>query len=551
MRVTNMLLISLLCLGTPAPGQTSRERAVGIDRVTMTPSDNLEVERIGPALLAPWSIAFLPDGSMLITEKHGAVRHMHRSGEASGPLPGGPPNVLRQSDSGLLDIVLDPDFATNSQVYIAFVEGTEDANRTAIWKARFDGAGFTGGRVIFHVSAPKKGVNHPGGRLLFLPDETLLLTVGEGFDFKEKAQDPASHLGKVLRLTREGAAAPDNPFVGRPGYAPEIWTMGNRNMQGLTRDPVTGTVWSHEHGPRGGDEINMLEAGRNYGWPITTNGIDYDGKLISERAHAPGITSPRLVWAPSIAPSGLAMYHGPLFPDFEGKLLVGALAAKCMVEVRIGKDSGLLVEEARLLTGFKQRIRDIRVASDGNIYFLTDDEENGGLYRIVPANEVLAAPRPGHDHSAGDLSFLLGSWTGTSEIRPLDNPSNLVRENSEMLCRPALRGTYVECSVTFTRHGGARTIIKYFSYNRETRQFAERILHSNWGGVTDYPFVWDAAANAYVGFIPAKAPDGGPATERVTIRPSADRQSIDHQEATRVGSSSEWVETFRWNLAKQ
>jgi glucose/arabinose dehydrogenase len=373
------------------PAQSNRERAVAIDRVPIPLPDNLQVERIGPPLRSPWSIAFLPDGSMLITEKHGGIRRMQRTGEAGGALPGGPLNVLQKSDSGLLDIVLDPDFPTNQQVYIAFAEGTEDANRTAIWKARWDGIGFSGGRVIFRVSAPKKGVNHPGGRLLFLPDKTLLLTVGEGFDFKEQAQNPASHLGKVLRLTRDGTVPPDNPFVGRPGYAPEIWTMGNRNIQGLTRDPATGTIWSHEHGPRGGDEINILEAGKNYGWPLTTNGIDYDGKLVSERAHASGITSPRLVWAPSIAPSGLAMYHGSLFPDFEGKLLVGALAAKCMVEVRIGKDTGLLVEEARLLTGLKQRVRDIRVASDGNIYWLSDDEA-GHLYRLIPKPAGSTAP---------------------------------------------------------------------------------------------------------------------------------------------------------------
>jgi glucose/arabinose dehydrogenase len=287
----------------------------------------------------------------------------------------------------LLDIALDPDFASNHFVYIAFAEGTEDANRTALWKGRFDGDHFSNGHVIYRVNELKKGTAHPGGRLLFLPDKTLLLSVGEGFDYKQKAQDPASDMGKVLRLTRDGAVPPDNPFVGRPGYAPEIWTLGHRNPQGLTRDPVTGTIWEHEHGPRGGDEVNILEAGKNYGWPLTTNGIDYDGKLISERAHAPSIVSPRIVWAPSIAPSGLAIYHGSLFPEFEGKLLIGALAKRCIVEVSIGKDTGLLVEEDRLLTGLRQRVRDIRVAPDGNIYWLSDDDA-GHLYRLVPPSEA-------------------------------------------------------------------------------------------------------------------------------------------------------------------
>ena len=377
-------LTGLFCLPLAGYAQSRREAAVAIDRVPVPPADNLDLQQVAAGLRYPWSMAFLPDGRMLIVEKHDGMRIRARDGTLGPLVQGLPQNVLRQSDSGYLDVALDPEFERNRRVYLAFAEGDEASNRTAIWRAELDGGRLTGGRVIFRVNVAKRGAAHPGGRLLFLPDRTLLLTVGDGFDYRAAAQDPASHLGKVLRLTRDGAVPPDNPFVGRAGYAPEIWTMGNRNIQGLTRDPASGIIWSHEHGPRGGDEINILEAGRNYGWPLTTNGIDYDGKLVSERAHAPGITSPRLVWAPSIAPSGLAMYHGPLFPDFEGKLLVGALAAKCMVEVRIGKDSGLLVEEARLLTGFKQRIRDIRVAPDGNIFFLTDDEENGGLYRLIP-----------------------------------------------------------------------------------------------------------------------------------------------------------------------
>ena len=279
----------------------------------------------------------------------------------------------------------------NRTIYLAFVEGTEDANRTAIWKARFDGTRLTNGRVMFRVNEAKKDPAHPGGRLLFLPDKTLLLSVGDGFDYRDKAQDPASHLGKMLRLTRDGAAAPDNPFVGRAGYAPEIWTMGHRNIQGLTRDPMTGTVWTHEHGPRGGDEINELIAGCNYGWPAASFGIDYDGKLITERHHVSGMADPRFVWSPSIAPSGLAVYRGSMHPELDGRLLVGALAFRSLIQVRVNDTTGLLAEEGRRLMGLKARIRDVRVAPDGQIYLLTDGDK-GRLLRLVPSSTSPANP---------------------------------------------------------------------------------------------------------------------------------------------------------------
>lgn len=377
-------LLMLAAAISPGHAQTARERAVAIDRVPIPPVDRFEVEAIGPPLAAPWSLAFLPDGSFLVTEKHGGVRIIRSDGSATGRLAGGPPNVLQKADSGLHDIVLDPDFATNRMVYIAFAEGSEQSNRTAIWKARLDDERLTGGRVVFRVNEAKKEPAHPGGRMLFLPDKTLLLTVGDGFDYRDKAQDPASHLGKVLRLTRDGKAAPGNPFAGRHGYAPEIWTLGHRNIQGLTRDPATGTVWSHDHGPRGGDEINELVAGRNYGWPSASFGIDYDGKLITDRQHVAGMSDPCFVWSPSIAPSGLAVYRGSAHPQWEGRLLVGALASRMLAQVRINPQNGLLAEEGRWLTGLKARIRDVRVAPDGNVYLLTDDTE-GRLLRIVPA----------------------------------------------------------------------------------------------------------------------------------------------------------------------
>jgi glucose/arabinose dehydrogenase len=221
--------------------------------------------------------------------------------------------------------------------------------------------------------------------MLFLPDKTLLLTVGDGFAYKEAAQDMRSHLGKVLRLTREGAPAPGNPFLGRSDVAPEIWTSGHRNIQGLILDPATGSIWAHEHGPRGGDEINQLVAGRNYGWPLVSYGIDYDGAVITERAVDPRFERPRFYWAPSIAPSGFAVYRGNRYPGWEGRFFVGALATahRGLVRLTLGKDTNLFVEEQRMLLGLRKRIRDVRVGPDGLIYLLTDDE-HGQLLRIAP-----------------------------------------------------------------------------------------------------------------------------------------------------------------------
>ncbi len=362
---------------------SSRERAVAIDKVEIAPIETADLERIARGLRRPWCVAFTPAGELLITEKHHGVRVMRSGQLRPNVLDGGPTNVLAKEDSGLLDIALDPDFAANRTVYIAFVEGSEAANHTAVWKARYADDRLSEGRVIFRVKPDKKGTSHPGGRLLFLPDKTLLLTIGDGFDYKTAAQDLGSHLGKTLRLTRDGAPAADNPFIGRAGALPEIWTLGHRNAQGLTRDPTTGDIWLHEHGPRGGDEINLLRAGANYGWPVVTHGIDYDGKLISERAHAPGMERSMFYWAPSIAPSGLAFYRGNAFPDWQGKFFVGALAAKTIVRVRRGKDTGLLVEDERMFGAYKKRIRDIREGPDGMIYILTD-EEDGELLRLVP-----------------------------------------------------------------------------------------------------------------------------------------------------------------------
>jgi glucose/arabinose dehydrogenase len=532
-----IVILSAIGIVGSANAQSAREQAVAIDRVPIPPPDTIQVERIGPPMKSPWAIAFLPDGSMLVTEKHGGIRHIRRDGAASEALEGGPPNVFQRSDSGLLDVALDPDFASNGYIYVAFAEGTEQANRTALWKARFDGGRLTGGRVIFRVNETKRDTGHPGGRLLFLPDKTLLLSIGDGYDYRDKAQDPASHLGKVLRLTREGRAPADNPFVGRTGYVPEIWTLGTRNIQGLTLDRATGTVWSHEHGPRGGDEINLLEAGRNYGWPRVSFGIDYDGKLITDRQHIDGLSDPRFFWTPSIAPSGLAVYHGALFPELEGRLLVGGLASRSISQVRIHPKTGLLAEEARLLTGLKQRVRDIRVAPDGNIYWLSDGD-NGGLYRILPPAEQLAGPRPGHDRSIRELSFLLGSWKGETEFLALSPPR---RTTNDMLCQPALKGTYIECTTTAVGPSGRTAVYRlYFNYDDRARVTHVRLLESTWGTETSHTIERDPVTRQFVGTLPTTDEQGRPAEERVEMSISPDGKKYESRTLVRAQSSPEW-----------
>ena len=365
---------------------SAREKAVASAGVDNIVEGHASLERLVAGLERPWSLAFTPEGDILITEKYRGLRVVQDGRLVPEPLAGGPPGVLAKADSGLLDVVLDPDFTSNRAIFLSFAEGDEKANRTAIWRARYEGGQLVDGRVIFRAVPDKAGTGHPGGRMVFLTDGTLLLTVGDGFDYKAAAQDLGSHLGKIVRLTRDGAAPANNPFVGRADVKPEIWTWGHRNPQGLTRDPVTGDVWEHEHGPRGGDEINRLSAGANYGWPLVTHGIDYDLSIISERAFARGVERSWFFWAPSIAPSGLAVYRGSAFAGWDGTLLVGGLVSKSVSRMRPAKQPGFFVEEERMFGSQGKRIRDVRVGPDGLAYVLTD-EDVAELWRLSPVNQ--------------------------------------------------------------------------------------------------------------------------------------------------------------------
>ncbi len=346
-----------------------------------TVNERVQLTTVASGLEHPWSLAFLPDGRMLVTERPGRLRYVTMKGEVSAPIAG-VPAVHAVGQGGLLDVVLDPDFSANSSIYLSYAEpGDGDVNGTAVARAKLDGARLAELQVIFRQSPKVKSDHHFGSRLVFARDGTLFVTLGERNSERQSAQDLGTHLGKIVRITRDGGVPADNPFVGRSGALPEIWSLGHRNVQGATLDPATGRLWAHEHGPRGGDEINLPEAGRNYGWPIITYGREYSGPAIGEGTEKPGMEQPLYYWVPSIATSGMTFYTGDVFPAWKGNLFVGALAAKLVARLEIGADGKVKAEE-RFPVG--ERVRDIREGPDGALYLLTD-EDAGRLLRLAPA----------------------------------------------------------------------------------------------------------------------------------------------------------------------
>ena len=339
------------------------------------------VETLAAGLERPWSIAFLPDGRELVTERPGRLRILD-GGALSGPVAGVPP-VLAEGQGGLFDVVPHPRFAGNALVYLALAHGEPGRNALRLVRARLEGESLVDLEVLFTARPWKATPVHFGGRVAFLPDGTLLLTVGDGFDHREDAQRLDNHLGKVVRLADDGSVPPDNPYLDEPGALPEIWSLGHRNAQGLAVHPATGEALAHEHGPAGGDEVNRLIAGGNYGWPIASGGRDYSGAAITPFARYPGTIDPLVEWTPSIAPSGLAIGTGALFPELEGELLVGALKSRELLRVRPG-EAGEPAAEAVLLSGHG-RVRDVRVAPDGSLRVLVDSDD-GEVLRLVPGD---------------------------------------------------------------------------------------------------------------------------------------------------------------------
>jgi glucose/arabinose dehydrogenase len=337
------------------------------------------VETVATGLDHPWSIAFLPDGRVLVTERPGRLRIIDHGKLDPQPVSG-LPQVYTEGQSGLFDVVLDPDFATTGRLFIAFAGGTTAGSDTEIASARLDGRRLTDFKVLYKTHPLRASALQFGGRIAFLPDKTLLLTIGEGAKYNKRAQDLDSDLGKVLRLDRDGKAPADNPFVGKAGVRPEIYTLGHRNPQGLVYDPVRHAVYASEHGPKGGDEINILKPGANYGWPKATYGANYDGTPVSPDKTLPGMENGIVVWVPSIAPSGLAVYRGRMFPEWQGELLSGALAGTQLRRVHLDA-AGKVVGQQVLLKDLGERIRDVRVAPDGSVWLATDSED-GKILRL-------------------------------------------------------------------------------------------------------------------------------------------------------------------------
>lgn len=346
--------------------------------------ETAELTRIATGLDHPWSLAFLPDGGFLVTERPGRLLLFPRPGAA--PLAvAGVPAVWANGQGGLLDVVTDPQVANNGWIYLSFAEAGPGGAGTAVARARLvqgpNGPALTDLTILFRQTPKTAGGNHFGSRLAFAPDGTLFITLGER-NLKTPAQDLGTTLGKVVRIRPDGSIPADNPFVRTPGALPEIWSFGHRNIQGAAIEPVTGRLWIVEHGARGGDEVNVPLPGRNYGWPIITHGVDYSGAPIGIGTSAPGMEQPITYWTPSIAPSGLTFYSGAEFPNWRGDAFVGALAGQVLV--RLDLDHGVIVGQERLLDHRIGRIRDVRTGPDGALWLLTDADP-GDIWRLAPA----------------------------------------------------------------------------------------------------------------------------------------------------------------------
>ena len=342
---------------------------------------SFQVVVIASGLDHPWSITFLPEGDFLVTERSGALRLIRKGRLQDKQIEGLPEISAKRDQGGLLDIVLDPAFDENGRLCLSYVAKAEGGRGTEIGCGIFRDNRLDDFDVIFRAEPKNKSGRHFGCRLLFA-NGYLYATLGDRGN-RPQAQDRGTHPGSVVRVMADGAVPPDNPFIGHSAYQPEIYAYGNRNPQGLAQDPITGSIWMHEHGPRGGDELNRLMAGANYGWPVISYGKEYFlPKAVGEGTHKNGMEQPVHYWVPSIAPSGMAFYSGPDFPGWQGSLFLGSL--KFQELVRLELDQGQVVAEERLLTGEFGRIRDVRQGPDGALYLLTDAAE-GQLLKLVPA----------------------------------------------------------------------------------------------------------------------------------------------------------------------
>ncbi len=341
----------------------------------------VRVETVARGLDHPWALEFLPEGRMLITERPGRLRIVEPSGRIGPPLAG-VPAVQASGQGGLLDVALDPGFAQNRLIYLSYAEPGQGGAGTAVARGRLTESGLEEVQVIYRQEPKVTGGNHFGSRLVFAPDGRLFVTQGERFWHRDQAQILSSLLGKIVRIEPDGSIPEDNPFVGRSDARPEIWSYGHRNVQAAAIQPETGRLWTVEHGARGGDELNHPEAGKNYGWPVITYGIDYSGLKIGEGMAKAGMEQPVYFWDPVIAPSGMLFYTGSAFPGWKGSILIGSLRGAL---VRLQLDGGRVgLEERYRNDGLDARIRDVRQGLDGLVYVITD-EDDGRVLRVMPA----------------------------------------------------------------------------------------------------------------------------------------------------------------------
>tara|TARA_R110002072_G_scaffold10726_53_gene49783 strand:- start:2605 stop:3729 length:1125 start_codon:yes stop_codon:yes gene_type:complete len=348
-----------------------------------TEKGRIAVATVAGGLEQPWGIDFLPDGRMIVTEKPGQLRLVTADGKVSAPVRG-VPRVDDGGQGGLLDVTVHPDFGTNRLIYLSYSEAGPGGVSTAMASGRLsaDGTRLENVKTLFSQRPKVRGGRHFGSRVVFAPDGNVFLTTGDR-GARHNAQKLDGHIGKVIRLTPDGDVPADNPFAGKPGALPEIWSYGHRNIQGAAIHPRTGRLWTIEHGPRGGDEINIPAAGANHGWPVVTHGIEYSGGVIGDGLKTkPGMADPIYTWTPVIAPGGMTFYTGNLFPAWKGNLLIGGLRAGALVRLELNGDK--VVREERLLRQIGDRIRDVAVGPDGAVYAITDSAD-GRILRITPA----------------------------------------------------------------------------------------------------------------------------------------------------------------------
>lgn len=368
-----------LAVALTATANISAATVIDSERASFT------IETIARGLVNPWGLAFLPDGTMLVSEREGNLRLVSRAGKI-GPALQGLPEIIARGQGGLLDVAIDPNYRNNQRIYFSYSEPSKEGktNSTAVASAQINKTQLTHLKRIFSQKPKIKSNAHFGSRLAFSPDGTLFITLGDRYSHKDKAQTLDNHIGKVVRIHTDGSVPSDNPYVNTKGALPEIWSYGHRNIQGAAIHPQTGALWSGEHGAQGGDELNIDRAGVNYGWPVVTYGEDYGGGKIGEGFKKEGMATPVYYWLPSLATAGMTFYTGDQFPDWQGDLFVASLKAQTLSRLDV-EGERVLHEERLLKDEVGKRLRHVVQGPDGYLYLLTDDS-NGAILRLVPAD---------------------------------------------------------------------------------------------------------------------------------------------------------------------